>query len=347
MAVRNPPSFLQNITDPAQGHTAQNDRLSLGAGFTPGAAALSGRTGSIPGPTGGVGAVTVLSNTSLRVDPFRAVIQGTRSGLQGQYLFINDAPVDLAIDAQAAGVSRKDLLVALVRDSAFAPDTLNNAVLVVVKGTAAASNPAEPSLGGVNLGNHYVIGVINVPPTGQSVTFTYRSAFVVAVGGIAPAVAGETTAGVYAGQYRDHPTDGLQRWTGTAWERVRPGEWVERKNTTYAWTVPLTGTPANLPAISSPSSRFSRGVRVSVWSSPMSIFTVPSGSTILLIRRASGCWVTGTNTPRSTLATCSRATSTLRRSSTIISLRPVTAASVSLVTICCWLCRSCTASSTC
>ena len=220
MAVRNPPSFLQNITLVSAGHTAQNDRLTFGAAFTPGAAALSGRSGIVAAPAAGQAVVSMLSNVLVRVGAFRAVIQGTRSALQGQYEVINDGNVDLAVGAMAAGVSRKDLLIVNVRDTAFAPDTLDSAAIQVVPGTPAASNPAEPALGGVNLGNYLILGVLNVPPTGGTVTFTPRTDLVtVAVGGITPAAG--TAAGVYVGQYRDHSTEGgLQRWDGTIWEPI-------------------------------------------------------------------------------------------------------------------------------
>lgn len=223
MAVRNPPSFLQNITLVASGHTAQNDRLTIGAAFAPGLVALSGRSGILPAPVGGNGEVSVLSNTLVRTKPFRAAIQGSRSTLQGQYLVLNDADVDLTIGGQTAGVSRKDLLIVNVRDSAFTPDTLDSAALQVVAGTPAASNPAEPTLGGVNLGNYLILGVLNVPATGSSVTFTPRTDLsTVAAGGIIPALATDVAVPSHDGQVRAHPTLGLQRGTAGAWAQVDP-----------------------------------------------------------------------------------------------------------------------------
>lgn len=226
MAVRNPPFALQNITLIAEGHTAQNDRLSIGSAFLHGAAPLSGRSGILPAPTGGGGGVSLLSNTLARVLPFRAVIQGTRSATQGQYLVVNDAAVDLPIAAQAAGVSRKDLLIANVRDSAFAPDTLDSAALQVITGTPAASNPQEPALGGVNLGNHLILGTFSVPPTGGTVTFTPRpDRFTTVEGGrlfvdteatLTPAWA--TAQGFQGGQEAYAADTGANAtWDGAAW----------------------------------------------------------------------------------------------------------------------------------
>lgn len=234
MGIRNPPSYLQNITLVSAGHTAQNDRLTQGALWTPGAIGLAGSTGVAPAAAGSQGEVTVLSNTLIRVNPFRAVIQGTRSALQGQYVVVNDGPVDLAIDAQASGVSRKDTLMVNVCDTAFSPDTLDTARLIVVKGTAAASNPNGPTLGGANLANYMILGTINVPATGGTVTFTPADSSLrpggaaVAVGGIEPVSATDGIPGVYDGQYRDDPAGpdaGLQRWNAALnrWNPVTGG----------------------------------------------------------------------------------------------------------------------------
>jgi hypothetical protein len=220
VAILNPPSFLQAIDTAPEGYTAQQDRLVLGSAFQPGAAALSGRSGILPGPPNGVGEVTVISNTVVRTQPFRATVQGTRAGVQGQYGVVNDAALDRAITAQAAGVQRRDLVAIVVRDAAYAPDTQDNADVVVVPGTPHATTPQEPALGGVNLGNYLILGVLNVPATGGTVTFTPRGDLVtVAAGGIRPATAASTTAGRFRGEYRDDPAVGLQRWDGTRWAR--------------------------------------------------------------------------------------------------------------------------------
>lgn len=220
MSIVNPVPFLQNVTDEEAGHTARGDRLAAGAAFAPGSAALSGRSGILPAAAGGRGEVTVINNGTVRVNPFRAVVQGTRSGTQGQYVVTNDAAVDRPIGAQAAGVSRKDLVVTVVGDSAYAPDTADAGDVIVLPGDPAASNPQEPAPGGPNRGNFLVHGVLNVPPTGGSVTFTPRpSLLTVAAGGVRPVDAGDTTAGAHEGQYRHRR--GPQWWDAEA-EKWRP-----------------------------------------------------------------------------------------------------------------------------
>jgi hypothetical protein len=186
--------------------------------------------------------VSVLSNTLVRIKPFRAFIQGSRSTLQGQYLVLNDADVDLAVGGQSAGVSRKDLVIVNVRDSAFSPDTLDSAAIQVVAGTPAASNPAEPTLGGVNLGNYLILGVANVPATGSSVTFTPRTDLATAAaGGVLPAVATDVAVPAYDGQPRYHPTYGLQIGIGGAW-RAAADRTIGELSTLTTGLV-LAGTP--------------------------------------------------------------------------------------------------------
>lgn len=239
MTVRNPPSFLQAITDPAAGYSAANDRLTLGAAYYPGSPALAARSGILPAATNGMGEVSVISNTVIRVQSFRAIIQGTRAGAQGQYTVVNDAAVDRAIGATAAGVQRRDLLAIVVRDTGYAPDTQDNADVVVIPGAPHATAPVEPAMGGTNLGNYLVLGVINVPATGGTVTFTSRWSLTVAVGGIRPVPAADTTPGVYLGQYRDDPTLGPQRWDGTNWRAAQGASAGCR------WTMPAAGGAGN------------------------------------------------------------------------------------------------------
>lgn len=251
MAVRNPPFALQNITLVASGHTAQNDRLNLGSAFAAGAAALSGRSGMLVGPAGGRGEVSLLSNVLVRVAPFRAVIQGTRNAAQGQYLVANDANVDLAVAAQAASTSRRDLVIVNVRDTAYAPDTLDSAAVQVVTGTAAASNPADPALGGVNLGNYFILGTLVVPPTGTAVTFTPAvSPLTVSAGGIRPADTADTVAPLFDGQYRDHPTRGLERGIGGGWAAPVALSWVDiLRSTTYSQATTVGSAYVSLPSL--------------------------------------------------------------------------------------------------
>ena len=80
---------------------------------------------------------TVISNNLIRVADGDIYMQGRHIRLdEGTY-------VDLAIENGAQGVKRNDLIVARYsRNSATAVEEVN---LVVIKGTAAASNPVDPS----------------------------------------------------------------------------------------------------------------------------------------------------------------------------------------------------------
>lgn len=202
---------LQNST---AGLPAEDERL-ITAAFTPGAG-LHSRGGIWPAAAGYVGEVTLLSDTQVQTNPFRATIVGTQSGVQGDYTVVNDSVRTSAIGARDAANPRIDLLVTRVRDTAYTPNEGANDVRYaeVIPGTPAGSPtaPATPV-------NSLVHGTITVPATGGgAVTFTAGTAGqAVALGGIRPIVAGDTVAGAYVGAYRDHPTNGLERWTGAAW----------------------------------------------------------------------------------------------------------------------------------
>lgn len=225
MTVRNPPSFLQGITDPDAGHSAQNDRLTLGALFVPGVDPLSARSGILAGPPGGVGAVTLVSDTVVRTDPFRAVLQGTRNAVQGQYVVINDAALDRPITAQEAGVQRLDLVAIVVRDASYAPDTANNADVIVVRGDPVVTDPVAPALDGPDLGNFLVLGTLTVPPPGTPVTFTPNpDLLTVAVGGILPTATTDASPPAHDGQWRD-AGGRLERGLGGAWTRPVGRHW--------------------------------------------------------------------------------------------------------------------------
>jgi len=228
VTVRNPPSFLQGIVDTDLGHSAQNDRLTIHAVWLPGADPLSARSGIIPAPAGGMGEVTLLSDALARVAPFRAVLQGTRNDTQGQYVTVNDADLDLPLTEQEAGVARLDLLVVTVRDAQYAPDTLDDGDVVVVRGDPAVTDPVPPILDGPDLGNYLVLGTFTVPPPGTPVTFAPApDLLTVPVGGILPVTNDDLATRVppaYEGQYRDLGGR-LSRATAGGWAGTVPKYW--------------------------------------------------------------------------------------------------------------------------
>lgn len=240
--------------------TTRTDRLSLGATFRPASAALAAVSGFLAGPGGTQGELTLLTDALLRVNPFTAVVQGTRSRVQGQYVVTSGQQVDLAVPAKDASQARRALIVVRVGDSLEAgvasSPTTDGAWLEIVPGSLAASNPVLPS----TPPDSFAAGELTIPSaaSGQPVTLTRYNPRTTMRGGILPVLAGPTITtpgyegapGTYRGEYRDHPTNGPERWTGDTWERVRIGEWVlTLDSATYSYALPVSGTPAALPSV--------------------------------------------------------------------------------------------------
>ena len=147
MTVSTPPVFLQ-----AGAHTAEEVRQMMANLFGCDAASFAGGVAAIDPGHGivrfGSGDLAVSENgtpnMSVNVAAGGAFIRGTQSASQGVYSFFNDATVNLAIDASDPTNGRRDLIVAQVRDSAYAGAD-DDARLFVVKGTAAGS-PADPTV---------------------------------------------------------------------------------------------------------------------------------------------------------------------------------------------------------
>jgi hypothetical protein len=201
------------------GLPAEDERL-ITAFFTPGTG-LHARTGIWPAAAGYVGEVALLSDTQVQTNPFRATIAGTQSGVQGDYTVCNDAVRTTTIGARDAANTRLDLLVTYVRDTGYAPNEGVNDVryAVIIPGTPAASptTPAVPV-------NALVHGTITVPKVGgAAVTFASSPpGYVVALGGVRPAVAADVAAPLYDGQTRWHPTTRLEAGVGGVWEHPAP-----------------------------------------------------------------------------------------------------------------------------
>jgi hypothetical protein len=200
-------------------------RLAKGAVWRPSAAALGAVSGVVYGPAGSMLELTLVNPTTVGANPGVAVIQGTHSTSQGQYEVTNDAYATLAVTAQHASQYRRALVVIGVDDAQAAgvtsTATTDRPRLTTIDGALSASAPgALPALPA----NYLALGEVGIPPTGQTVTLTPYNPRTVTRGGILPVVNDASTtpghgaeAGAYTGQYRDHPTLGLQRWTGTRW----------------------------------------------------------------------------------------------------------------------------------
>lgn len=132
MALRTPPSWLQNGS-----HPAENDRLSMQALYsttgTIGSSSLAVTQSGTPGMS-----VVVASGW--------AAIVGTTQANMGVYTAYNDAAATAAIATANATNPRIDLVCLTVND-AYYTGSLNNVVINVVTGTAASSPtvPATPA----------------------------------------------------------------------------------------------------------------------------------------------------------------------------------------------------------
>lgn len=131
MALRNPPSWLQNGE-----HPAENDRLTTtnaiwySGGVVDYGDMLVSQQGT---PTMGVS-----------VAAGRALITGTQTATQSLYIAYNDAATNVAVASADPTNARIDLIVATVQDSYYG-GTLNNQVIFeAVTGTPSGS-PVPPS----------------------------------------------------------------------------------------------------------------------------------------------------------------------------------------------------------
>lgn len=215
MVMRNPPSYLAAAT---QQHTAQNDRLTQAAAYRTldGVRSVSG---VLAGPAGTMGELTLVSDTVLRVNPFRAAIQSTQDSKQGAYTVTNDEAVNLTVTGRHASQYRRSLVLVYVADSVVSgvasSGTTDGTFLTILDGTLAASNPQLPSAVPPNA---LLLGEVSIPPVGVgSVTMTPYNPRTTLRGGILPVLASDTVQGLSLGEYRDHPTLGLQRWDGAGW----------------------------------------------------------------------------------------------------------------------------------
>jgi hypothetical protein len=209
-------------------------RLSLGAAFRPGAG-VTAASGVLAGPANTQGELTLAAG-AVTVQPFRAVIQCSQDATAGQYVVTNDAPVVLPHTAQDATQFRRSLVVVDVDDSQVAgvasTAATDRARLYLSDGPLAASSAAAalPALDP----NTLALGELLIPPAGQAVTLTPYNPRTTTRGGILPvlddasAITGHAGAPpTHDGQYRDHPTRGLERGQGGVWgPPAEPGPWV-------------------------------------------------------------------------------------------------------------------------
>lgn len=133
MALRTPPSWLQNGT-----HPAENDRLTVtnslyGAGGMADYGAMKVSQLATPG-------------MSVQVAAGHAIIPGTETAQQGYYIAYNDASATVAIATADPSLPRKDRIVIKVQDSYYS-GAANIVTFAAVTGTPASSPvaPAAPA----------------------------------------------------------------------------------------------------------------------------------------------------------------------------------------------------------
>ena len=129
MALRTPPSWLQNGS-----HPAENDRLSTQAIW---------KTSGIINATDLAVTQNSPAGMSVLVASGWAAIVGTTQSNMGTYMAYNDATTTLTVSTANASNPRIDIVVVTVND-AYYTGSLNNVTFQVIAGTPAAS-PVAPS----------------------------------------------------------------------------------------------------------------------------------------------------------------------------------------------------------
>jgi len=157
MALKTPPSWLQNAS-----HPAVNDRLSQQALY---------QTTGIIGTTSL--AVTGTSGLGLSVAAGWGAIVANAASTYGVYTIYNDAAQALTITGYAVTNPRIDKIVATVSDSSIPYGTGDTVAFAIVTGTEAVSPtaPATPS-------NSIALATVLVPVGSGSITITDARTFI-------------------------------------------------------------------------------------------------------------------------------------------------------------------------
>lgn len=226
-------------------------RLTQAAAYRS-SAGVASVPGFLHGPPNTMGELTLGSNTSLTMQPFRAVIPNSQDPTQGAYTAINDAPVNFttattpAIPVQDATQFRRAYIAVVVADAQVAgvastPLTDRDYIDIIPGALAAtagaAAYPVVPP-------NTLLAGELLIPPAGQNVTLTPYNPRTALRGGMLPVLADGSTLsghdganGLYDGQPRWHPLWGVQTWAAGL------GIWTGQS------TVPTVANKASLPAV--------------------------------------------------------------------------------------------------
>ncbi|MGW3648321.1 hypothetical protein [Streptomyces sp. NPDC000878] len=228
---------------------AEDARLATGVFAAPGAGPVQARSGIKPA-AGDPGSVqqTATPSGKVTVNPFQAVIQGTRATSAGAYLATLDQPktIDVLGTAPAGSADpRHDLIVARQRDIQYGDDRTGMSVELVTG--RAATPPLDPTVSG----DHIHLARIVVAKGATAITNAdiqnltpYH--YTTAVGGIVP-LWGEANRppDPYRGMYV-HRFDGnfLEFYNGSAWRAVNDDTGWSNLPLLPNWTVYNGETPA-------------------------------------------------------------------------------------------------------
>ncbi|QDY78500.1 hypothetical protein [Streptomyces qinzhouensis] len=224
---------IRTVWHAPTGQTQEDTRLATSLVLTP-TGSLSSRGGVIPGglELEGVNAL------QCRIMTGRAVIQ--TSARQGAYMIAVTDPEIVTLAPGSADGSRKDLIYLTVEDAPYDASGATQAVIRVVQGATAVTDPLPPSAPA----NSLPLFVVTVGRNAASInwgTVENRRYPTAALGGIVPTGGFD---GLYKGQYRDNG-DRLERWnggptTGTWQPYPLPSTW-------RAWTPQWTASTGTNP----------------------------------------------------------------------------------------------------
>lgn len=195
-------------------------RQTTVAPFVAGATAtrpLGARSGVRPGtPTTTVTA----TSTTWTVGEHAGLIDAELAAEAGPYTYSIDVAQTGSMTAADPSNPRIDVVYIRIDDPA---ESDGSSVPLAAAGYQAGTPAASPVAPTTWTGSarSMVLAQINVPKVGGgSPSVTWVAPVSVAAGGITPATASAFGSGQYVGQYIDDPTNGLMRWSGSAWVAV-------------------------------------------------------------------------------------------------------------------------------
>lgn len=134
MALRTPPSWLQNGS-----HPAENDRLTV--------TNLLFKSGGVADLAGMVVSQAPTPTMAVQIASGHAVIPGTQTSTQGYYVAYNDAAASVSIATASPSLPRIDRICVTVQDAFYGGTSNNQVIFQAVTGTPASSPvaPAAPN----------------------------------------------------------------------------------------------------------------------------------------------------------------------------------------------------------